>query len=119
MPVKPWKVYHRIDPDFCESSGRAKLKNFRHVATIHVDTPDFNADVPGMLELVFEATNTVNTYWPKAGFDYPVIDKEAIFNPDIDTRRGYRSTSVGDMVQDPRGKYWTVSGTGWTRCTVK
>ena len=97
------KVYHLNDSVkrtwiFCDVSTAINFdKNFDKVADV---------DLPDNLEDAFRLTNSIETFW---WYNDGVVkgDKE-----------GYRSTSVGDVVELSDGTFHMVDGTGWMKIDV-
>ena len=73
-------VYHKRNPDFISEPDEIKTGDYEYAATV----------VCVDLEDVFRVTNTIEGYW----WDNPEVRKT---NPDK-IGKGFRSTSVGDVV---------------------
>lgn len=91
--VKNFAVWHNDKPSFMDNSDKT-LANFPEGFTFvaHVDTTEVGA--------VFQLTNHIYSDWTE--------------NPEVSmvVKGPVRSTSVGDVVTDGQGGYWSVQGIG-------
>lgn len=71
---------------------------FTHVADVQVD-PD--KDVYEKLDICFEKTNHIDRSWTQNENVRPLVQRA-------------RSTSVGDVIEEPTGKRWIVASMGFT-----
>jgi hypothetical protein len=90
------RVYHRRDPRFIDGGeARVSLADFHFVAL--VETTD--------LDRAYERTNTIDRYWP---------GNEGVAVADLPPGlKGYRSTSVGDILEVVGAGFSMVSFIGF------
>ena len=75
--MKDFVVYHKKDPDFWNEPDEVTLRDYEYVATVIADSPDD----------AFRVTNTIDHEW--------WLNSEV---KDTSDRKGFRSTSVGDII---------------------
>jgi hypothetical protein len=78
-------------------------RDYVRVAVAHCDT----------VEAAYRLTNSIDCGW----WDNEMVDTHfsACTFRTIGEVTGTRSTSVGDVVQDPQGRLWRCASMGWTQ----